>query len=241
MVESEGWKRLEFVDFLRGVAVILMLVYHVFFDLEFFNKITLNSPFWYFFPRFIGGIFIFVSGISLTLARKKYGRRIHFMSMKRGARFLMLGLLITAVTIPTGCYVRFGILHFFGIAVIFGSFFAGFRLMPLFSGIIFLIAGFAVRSFRIGNEYLVWLGLMPDYFCTLDYYPLLPWFGIMLLGITFGNSSDLNFEIPKILKPVTKLGRKSLVIYLIQHPVILFFMQLYYGDILQEIVYMIGF
>lgn len=241
MVKSEGWKRLEFVDFLRGVAVILMLIYHVFFDLEFFNKITLNSPFWYFFPRLIGGIFIFVSGISLALARRKYGRRIHFMSVKRGVRFLMLGLLITAVTIPTGCYVRFGILHFFGIAVIFGSFFAGFRLMSLLSGIIFLIAGFAVRSFRIENEYFVWLGLKPDYFCTLDYYPLLPWLGIMFFGITIGNSSDLNFEIPKIMKPVTKLGRKSLAIYLIQHPVILLFMQLYYGDIFQDIIYMIGF
>ncbi|HID44082.1 MAG TPA: DUF1624 domain-containing protein [Archaeoglobaceae archaeon] len=240
MKSVKEWKRLEFVDLVRGVAVILMVVYHVFFDLDYFNKISLDSPFWYFFPRFIGGMFIFVSGVSLSLARKKYGSRIYAVSLKRSVKYLLLGLLITIATIPTGCYVRFGILHFFGVAVVLGSFFSKFRLFSILSGILFVMAEFAVRNIRFDQEYLVWLGVMPDYFCTLDYYPILPWLGIMFFGIAFGNTSNLNFRIPDFLKPVTKLGRKSLAIYLLQHPVILFFMHLYYGDIFQQIVSMLG-
>lgn len=81
---------------------------------------------------------------------------------------------------------------------------------------------------------------MPYNFCTLDYYPLLPWFGLMLLGIAVGNKSELNLKIPDYLNPVVYLGRKSLLIYMIQHPLILLMMQVYYGDIIEEILRITG-
>ncbi len=233
-----AWKRLEFVDFLRGVAVILMLIYHVFFDLSYFNKISLNSLFWYFFPRFIGGMFIFISGISLTLARRKYGKRLLVASVKRGIKFFCLGLLITIITLPTRCYVRFGILHFFGIAVILGSFFSAFRVLSLLAGFALILTGITIQNVGVANKYAFWLGFKPK-ICMLDYYPLLPWFGFMLIGIAIGNSLNLDLKIPKILRPITLLGRKSLLIYLIQHPLILLLMQAYYGDVFEQIASMV--
>ncbi|MFP4557871.1 MAG: heparan-alpha-glucosaminide N-acetyltransferase [Archaeoglobaceae archaeon] len=239
MLQVQAWTRLELIDFLRGFAVILMLIYHFFFDLDYFGKISLQSSFWYFFPRFIGGTFIFVAGISLSLAKIKYGERLTRESVKRGAKYLFLGLIITAITLPTSCYVRFGILHFFGLAVILGSFFAGYRKLSAAAGILLFLAGLGLNQMAINGEYLVWLGVMPAGFCTLDYYPLLPWLGVMLVGIFVGNQFDLTFKLPDLLKPVNFLGRKSLTIYMIQHPLILIIMQLYYGDIIDHIMAML--
>lgn len=232
----QAWTRLELVDFLRGFAVILMLIYHFFFDMEYFGKISLSSPFWYFFPRFIGGTFIFVAGISLSLAKRKYGEYLTRKTVKRGAKYLLLGLLITAVTLPTSCYVRFGILHFFGLAVILGSFFAGYKKLSAAAGVVLFLTGLGLNQLVIGGEYLVWLGVMPINFCSLDYYPLLPWLGVMLIGIFVGNQFNLNFRLPDFLKPVNFLGKKSLTIYMVQHPLILLIMQLYYGDIIDQIL-----
>ncbi len=235
----QAWTRLELIDFLRGFAVILMLIYHFFFDMEYFGKISLNSPFWFFFPRFIGGTFIFVAGISLSLAKRKYGERLTRESVKKGAKYLFLGLIITAVTLPTSCYIRFGILHFFGLAVVMGSFFAGYRKRSAAAGITLFIAGLVLNHVTISGEYLVWLGIMPSSFCSLDYYPLLPWLGVMLIGISVGNQFNLNFRLPYLLKPVNLLGKRSLTIYMVQHPIILLIMQLYYGDVIDHIMAML--
>lgn len=235
----QAWTRIELVDFLRGFAVVLMLIYHLFFDLNYFGKISLSSPFWYFFARFIGGMFILVSGISLSLAKRKYGQYLTRKTVKKGATYLLLGSLITAVTLPIPCYVRFGILHFFGMAVILGSFFAGYKRLSLAAGVFFILAGLGLRNITVHGEYLVWLGVMPTDFCTLDYYPLLPWLGVMLMGIFAGNHFNLNFRLPGFLKPVKLLGRRSLTIYMIQHPIILLIMQLYYGNIIDQIMAML--
>jgi len=232
----KAWKRVEFVDFLRGSAVVLMVIYHVFFDLSYFGKIHVESEFfWFAFPRFIGAMFIFISGISLTLAKVKYGKKLTAVAVRKGLKYLLLGFLISFLTLPTGCYVRFGILHFFGVAVVLGSFFAKLRLFSALLGLAFILAGVEMEKICIDGEYLLWIGIKPTNFCTLDYYPLLPWFGFMLLGIYAGNSFNLDLRIPKGLKPITFLGRRSLMIYLLQHPVILFFMHVWYGDVLQQI------
>ena len=34
--------------------------------------------------------------------------------------------------------------------------------------------------------WLLWLGLPPVRYATFDYFPLLPWFGLILLGIWLG-------------------------------------------------------
>ncbi len=216
-----------------------MLIYHFFFDMEYFGKISLSSPFWYFFPRFIGGTFIFVAGISLSLAKRKYGEHLTRKTVKRALMYLLLGIIITAVTLPTPCYVRFGILHFFGLAVVLGSFFAGYRKLPAAAGAILFIVGLGLNHIVIDGEYLVWLGIMPPNFCTLDYYPLLPWLGVMLVGISVGNQFNLNYRLPDFLKTVNFLGRRSLTIYMIQHPVILLIMEVYYGDIISQIMAML--
>ena len=60
-----------------------------------------------------------------------------------------------------------------------------------------------------------------------DYFPLLPWFGIVLLGIFVGQllypGGARRFNLPNLgggsgMKELVWLGRHSLIIYLIHQP-----------------------
>ena len=64
---------------------------------------------------------------------------------------------------------------------------------------------------------------------TVDYFPLLPWFGVTLLGIAIGDiiycGDKRRFRIPdlskyKPAKFVSWIGRHSLEIYLLHQPII---------------------
>jgi uncharacterized membrane protein len=77
--------------------------------------------------------------------------------------------------------------------------------------------------------WLLPLGLMPQHFRTADYFPLLPWFGIFLIGICAGNTFyrdgerrfSLRLTATRITRPLAFIGRNSLLIYLVHQPVII--------------------
>jgi uncharacterized membrane protein len=64
---------------------------------------------------------------------------------------------------------------------------------------------------------------------TVDYFPLFPWFGFMLLGVVVGDclycGNKRRFRMPDLSKYVPAklfswMGRHSLGIYLIHQPII---------------------
>jgi len=81
---------------------------------------------------------------------------------------------------------------------------------------------------------LVWLGLAPPDFYSLDYFPVLPWFGVVMLGLFLGHLLYPN-RVPRVvpanvsgLLPVALicgLGRHSLAAYLAHQPLILLVLQ----------------
>jgi uncharacterized membrane protein len=62
-----------------------------------------------------------------------------------------------------------------------------------------------------------------------DYRPLLPWFGIVLIGLFFGNvvygdgsrPAVMEDKAPVPARPLLPLGRNSLFIYLIHQPILI--------------------
>ncbi|MDI9643199.1 MAG: heparan-alpha-glucosaminide N-acetyltransferase [Archaeoglobales archaeon] len=222
------------IDFARGIAVILMLIFHLFFDAYYFGKIKLEGDFWFWFPRFIGGMFIFISGFTFSIVYKNFKP-----VLRRTLRLLLIALGITLATFifAPDKMVIFGIIHFFALSSFLGFAFIRKPFLSLSVGILFLIANFKVSELLIKEPYLVWLGIMPYGFRTLDYYPMIPWFGVFLLGMFFGSyyrRESSNYW----SNPISFLGRHSLAIYLLQHPVIVLLLQLYYGDILNELFYL---
>jgi len=231
MIKERLWE----IDFFRGIAIILMIIFNWSFALLYLKVYALNGGFlyWHVFPRFIGGMFIFLAGLSLTLmySQIKNKKDSHKKFFSRGLKIFGYGLLITAITYLTfpEAFIIFGILHFIGISIILGSFFLKYDKLNLVLGLLIILFGFYLQSFSFNFSYLLWLGFIPQNFYTFDYWPILPWFGVTLLGIFFGNllykNGKRSFKIKDfsnslITKFLDFLGRNSLSIYLIHQPLL---------------------
>jgi len=229
-------KRFWEIDFFRGISIILMIIFNYSFALSYLNIYTLNDGFfyWYVFPRLIASMFIFIAGLSLTLMHHqiKKSREIYKKFFLRGLKIFGCGVLITAITYLTfpEAFIIFGILHFIGISIILGSFFLKFKKLNLLLGLLIIISGFFLQNFRFDFSWLLWLGFIPRNFYTFDYFPILPWFGVTLLGLFFGNllykDGKRRFKIKDIsdvsvVRFLSFLGRKSLTIYLFHQPLLI--------------------
>jgi uncharacterized membrane protein len=243
------------VDFLRGLAIILMITYHFIFDLIFFGIYTFNlsSGILWYFPRIIAGIFIFLVGISLYLSYSRaeisgsYTKDRDYFSkyLKRGLWIFSLGLIITLVTwiFIRPEFIIFGILHFIGLAIILSypllKYNEKYKYLNLGMGLIFIITGFYLNSFSFNFSWLLWLGFIPQNLNTVDYFPLLPWLGMVSIGIFTGSILYRNYkrkyQIPDLnsnltVKIFTFMGRHSLIIYFIHQPILI--LTLYFSGVL---------
>ncbi len=225
-------KRFWEVDFFRGIAVILMIIFNYAFALRYFNIYSIGGDwaFWWLFPRFIASIFIFLAGISLALSYNRAKKSDVFRKfMLRGLRISGYGLIITLVTwtlFPRE-FIVFGILHFIGMSIILSLPFLNIsRNKTIIFALLFIASGILLQSFVFDFSWLLWLGFSPLNFHTFDYFPLLPWFGVILLGLFSGNllypKGKRAFRMKEISSrnPLCFLGRHSLVIYLL-HQVVL--------------------
>jgi len=238
-------KRYWEIDFFRGVAIIAMVFFHFLFDLNFFKayNFDLFSGIFWLIGRFSGFSFLILVGLSLTISYSKskkslLGKELFFKYFFRGTRVFSLGLLITMLTllfVPQGTIV-FGILHLIGSSIILAFPFLEKKYFSLFFGAIVFSLGLFLQQFSFSFPWLLWLGFYPAGFYTFDYYPLLPWFGVVLFGVFLGNMLYPQAK-PIFLPPdfskafpisfLSLLGRHSLLLYflhqLILIPIVLIF------------------
>ena len=132
-------------------------------------------------------------------------------------------------------YIYFGVLHAIAVMLIimrltyrfkYGLWVLGFLLI----GFKFLMpALFAAvgPSLEVFNQPLLnWLGIVSYKPRTEDYVPLIPWLGVMWLGLASGlalmkyKKQLIAAELPVALQPLAVLGRYSLSYYLIHQPVL---------------------
>ena len=181
----------------------------------------------------ISSTFILLSGIVLSIS---YSRNKQFSSFaKRGLKLLALGTIITIATfvlLKEG-FIVFGILHFFGLTSFLVFPFLKYvenSLIYLLIGFLIIFGGVAIWNTIYENINFIWLGLKPENFFTLDYFPLVPWFGVLLVGICLGKifypNGRRGFKIRllknKITDAISILGKNSLLVYFIHQPIIIF-------------------
>lgn len=239
---SKTVKRFWEIDFLRGVAIILMIIIHIYFDLYYFLGYDINRNIWSLVGRSTAATFLLIVGISLTLSYsrikdRKTNREIFTKYINRGLKILVLGFAITVVSFLflEDAFVLFGILHLIGLSIIIAYPLVKFNYLNLFLGAGLITLGLYVRDLAASSNRLVWLGLRSPSYIAIDYFPLLPWFGVVLIGIFVGNilykDYSRNFRIPdlsdnNIVKVFCFLGRKSLVIYLVHQPLLIIILYL---------------
>ena len=235
---SEPLTRIRAIDALRGTAICMMIVYHAAFDLNWFHIISADfnhDRFWLGFRDLIVSSFLLLVGVSLVLASrtgipaKRFWRRIALV----GA-CAMLVTLGSYVTFPK-TFITFGILHCIVVSSILGWPLVRFPRAALMVGIVVIVVGAGIGVPLFDLPWLNWIGLMTHRPATEDYVPLLPWFGVVLVGISIGwwllerrvhAMRQASRVSPKWL---TWLGRHSLLVYMIHQPIMVGVLRVLHG------------
>lgn len=228
------------IDVARGVAIGMMVLYHTAFDLATFGDFPLEpmSGFWLFLSHFTAASFIFLAGLVLPISHARAvaaagtDRGLWLRYLLRGARIFNWGLILTLVTwwLFPQAPIIFGILHLIGVVIAVSYPLLRRGVASIALGVAGILTGLVLRGVEVAWPWLVWLGVRPVGFASLDYRPLLPWLGVALVGIGVGNlllARAKGCGVPATRRPsavaaaLALAGRHSLAIYLIHQPVLI--------------------
>ena len=150
------------VDAARGVAIIMMIVYHTTYDLDNLGGFDIQSTTgnWALFADVTAGLFLFLVGVSLAISRARTslaGWRLFSKYLARGLMILAYGVLLTVIFLALGMgVVAFGILHLIGISIILAYPFLGLRFTNLVLGTLVFAAGQYILAQEIDSQ-SIWL------------------------------------------------------------------------------------
>lgn len=230
------------LDTLRGIALINMLIYHALWDMVYIfgeNLSWYTSAYARIWQQSICISFIFISGFCTALSRN---------SIKRGLTVLLCGVIISLFTnifMPEN-RIYFGVLVCIGSCMIISHFLQmPYGKIDSIAGIIIsfmlfiffrninngFFMGAELPSFLYKGFIMSYIGFPENMYRGVDYFPLLPWFFLFCTGLfTYRAFKKLNLlkYMEKGIKPLSLIGRHTLVIYMIHQPVIYFALKVLY-------------
>lgn len=187
--------------------------------------------------------FVTLAGVSLILrhARQKgkTSKSYYKSIIIKSAVLFVIALFITLFTwlfsvfaLGGGTYIQFGFLHMLSISMFLSIFFLRFGKWNLLIGAVFVIIGVLLMPIIHSPWWLFPIGIHNAEFIVgaMEYFPLLPWFGVLLIGVGLGTlfypKGVRRFEIRdcgKIGNFLAKIGngKVTLGVYLAHAPVIM--------------------
>jgi len=217
-------KRFDILDSWRSLAIVLMVLYHFLYDLALFGVITWEQMFstpLNILQKFICCSFIFLAGASARFSRS---------NLRHGLIVLAAAVVVEIGAAVGGQIIRFGVLMLLGCSMVIYHFagkhlqkLPGALLAALCAALFFLTDWWTGRS-GVSCRWLYPLGLMYPGFSSADYFPLMPWLFLFLIGTVFGGWCLAHREHPALTlplpAPLTWIGRHSLIIYVLHQPVL---------------------
>lgn len=215
--------RYHLIDALRGLSILLMVGYHLGIQLTQFMgapQSLVQNPILSILQPVFGGLFILLSGMSCYFSRS---------NVKRGLKTLACAVLVSVVMGFSGFPVWFGILHFLGCAILLYAALGKWltktlgKWQPLVYGVLFAGSFPFFPRYVSFTPLLMPLGLYREW--GNDYFPLVPWFFLFLLGTWLGQLTVAG-KLPRwfysFQMPILPwIGRHTLIIYLAHQPIIL--------------------
>jgi len=234
-------RRFREIDVARGVLVILMAAYHALYTANFLGLSPFDparGPF-RLTAIFIAAGFLLVSGISLRIQAMRLaasGAAKPFAAVgRRSLAIAVPALIVTVATffaIGRESFVVFGILHCMALSGIIAYPFLKRPVPALVAGALAVILGFAFLDGwgfdPAWSRAVFWLGFRPSDYYPIDFVPLIPWSGFVLLGVFSGSllyddKGKRRYPFPEgrgkpLSRALSFLGRHSLFIYVVHIP-----------------------
>ncbi|MEX0584330.1 MAG: heparan-alpha-glucosaminide N-acetyltransferase, partial [Natronospirillum sp.] len=210
-------------DQLRGFAIVLMVLFHGWYDLSIFDMVAMDFDhlFWRSFRAIIVGLFCLMAGASLYWTHHK-GIRWRLLGRRQFQLILAAGsLTVFSLLAYPSAWIYFGILHFFVIALVVSLPLVRFPRTATLAGLILVVAE------RLGAPFTdPWLSIalqqhigLPK--STIDRMYLLPWLGVVWMGIGLGAHPIMRAAWqPRALRPLTWMGQHPLMLYLVHQPIL---------------------
>lgn len=235
MVSSSAPTRFIELDLLRTLAIAMMIVYHTAFDLSTYFRFSID-PFhagWWLLGRMTVTLFLLLVGASFVISWERRSQTCTFFdcclhAWKRAGQLLLIALGISALTyvIDPETFVRFGALHAIAISIALLPLFRRLREWNALLGSAIIFFGHSIAGLTVNTPLLLPLGFKPPAFTSVDYLPLLPWFGVVLLGLALGDILYVRLRRtaslpPRALSVLAVPGRHALAIYLVHQPILL--------------------
>ena len=219
--------RLHGLDFARGMACLSMPIFHTIFNLYVVGLIDSQwskHPFWLVYQKLGLGTFVLVSGMAFVLSTQKgiNWSRISRRAIKLGT--VALGITLATYLLMPHNFVRFGVIHFFASTIILASIVRPLNKWLIIPGLAILALAFVIPKSGLYPEPILYItGLMSERPKSMDYIPLMPWFGVFMLGMGLAHFIRLPsapHESANWMRPLIFLGKHSLPFYLIHQVVV---------------------
>jgi uncharacterized membrane protein len=223
--------RLLILDNLRGIAFILMFIQHLFYfyDVSKYYKTNLaNNSFINLSGYLARNLFIFLAGYSMVISYKNNKKKFIKKRLEKSLLILGHAAIISLVTyyFYPEFYIRFGVLHFIGLATFLLSFLVPYPKLY----IIILLIVLLIKPPKI-NVFLDTILGSNIHYQMMDWFPLLKWLPIMIGGMIFGSLpklnigtlSKLNINFLNKKNILTFFGKNSLNLYTIHIIILILF------------------
>jgi uncharacterized membrane protein len=230
--EPAGPARYARLDTLRGAAMLWMTAFHASFDLNQFGLMSRQNfyadPFWTWQRVAIVSLFLGCVGLSQAVA---HAQGVSATRFRR--RWWQLVGCAAAVSLGSwwmfpASWISFGVLHAVVVMVLLARVLAHGRSVVL--GLLALACLLAPQFFAhpvFDSRWTDWVGLVTHKPRTEDFVPLLPWFGVVLMGLLGGRvlllyrPQWLAGAVGGPLRWLAWLGRWSLSYYMLHQPVLI--------------------
>ncbi len=235
---AERHERYWEVDAIRGFSLLGMIFFHTIFLLGIFHIISIEVWDWICNYIWLGtSIFVIICGVSLILRHGRMAgspRKEYYMAIvKRGVEIIVIGVMIAVVCsvfihffIRDGRYMYFNFLQMMGWSMILAIPFLRLGKWNVIFAVLLIALGLFLET-ATGPAWLMPLGILPDGFLPRDYFPILPWLGIMLLGVAAGSvlypKGYRRFKVPdggRVGHWLARVGKYPLQIYILHLPII---------------------
>ena len=200
-------KRFIEIDIAKGVAVILMVIFHYFYLCHFMNirYYNINGGILKVIAKLAHLTFIFVVGMNLAIINEKnkkaYGEKCYKNyqmghQFKRGVFLIGAGMIISILSYLAfgNMYVKFGILHFIGVSVILAQFIINSKTLVILIGLLIVALFFIFQLFSDSFYSRCYSfpmtcfisGVKNIQYASLDYFSIVPYFALICAGILVG-------------------------------------------------------